>query len=782
MPTIKLADDSNVQDNLLFHFQYYDKYTQSPDASRQYGSTLRGFNIDMGENPTVDAISMDGAQACVIEDVVISGNFKVGVHGIPGSGGSINGLKVIGGEIGILCDEYRPNPVLVGIELEGQNSCGVKITNSRGPVCLVGFNITSQVNPSPSYRAVYAKTYDNDSANPRGDLVLIDGQITVNGAAGLAVYNYRQNVTMRNVYIKAERMVVDYLGTLAGDASKFFHIPSFVYATAVTEATVVRDSVDWHAAEPQDDYSEHEPIVEKEPPADLIERHLPGTFPSWEDNNLYDVVDRWWIHVTPDDPSDDDAVGIQEAIDFVAGSNWLKTVFLPRGHYHLKSGITLKAGVNLIGAAKNLSVLHVDESLPQSTPITVVETEDTEGTIRIGDLAIHSAMGDEASNFKNVTLLKVQTSNTILKDFIITKYNTEPTNQVVVGEPQVRFAGHAGGRVYNLCQYRFVVTSSQAGYEDFRLLDIEGTYFPLYFYSPSIEHCRHGPPAIEINGSENIHIVGMKTEGNKLLSLNNTMNFSMFGLSGNIVPHSEEGSDIIDISGNSDRIWLSTLDRKHSIAENDNYWITSPTEAVTDTLPVALYQKGDVSRMAPGMTENFDDAQSLFSNVNGVNFFYNLGELCYAGTAGWTVTCPSDRLQGVNYEVGVDLCMDQIPGASWATPTLIFKSVDNDSDYTARIKSNGNLLIEGPGGLKIEGNVSSLLSDPLNPVTAWNNLAVQVHSGNAEFLINGVKASSVNGSLMIANDPGLEIAGDFGLIGRNGMASRFDNFFYYGLE
>ncbi len=72
---------------------------EEESPSRHYCATLRGIDIDMGNNPNVSALRMLGAQYCVIEDVSIQGTaFAYGVDGLPGSGGSITNLKVTGGK------------------------------------------------------------------------------------------------------------------------------------------------------------------------------------------------------------------------------------------------------------------------------------------------------------------------------------------------------------------------------------------------------------------------------------------------------------------------------------------------------------------------------------------------------------------------------------------------------------------------------------------------------------------------------------------------------------
>ena len=87
------------------------------DPGRHYVSLIRGFTIDMGNNPTGNGLSLEGAQLCSIEDIIIKGNFNIGITSLPGSGGSTTNVKVVGGNIGIQQNVYRPTPSIQGVEL-----------------------------------------------------------------------------------------------------------------------------------------------------------------------------------------------------------------------------------------------------------------------------------------------------------------------------------------------------------------------------------------------------------------------------------------------------------------------------------------------------------------------------------------------------------------------------------------------------------------------------------------------------------------------------------------
>ena len=143
---------------LLFEFwnrdpdddKIYDEATDPPreEPMRHYNATLRNIAIDMGNNPGLNALSMAGAQYCVIEDVKIfssagaGGMFAAGIRNLPGSGGSSTNVQIIGGKVGIRQDQYRPTPLVTGLDLVDQSEAGVVIAGkARGPLEIKGFGV-----------------------------------------------------------------------------------------------------------------------------------------------------------------------------------------------------------------------------------------------------------------------------------------------------------------------------------------------------------------------------------------------------------------------------------------------------------------------------------------------------------------------------------------------------------------------------------------------------------------------------------------------------------------
>ena len=170
------------------------------DPGRHYVSLIRGFTIDMGDNPTGDAMSLPGAQLTTIEDIVIRGNFNVGINSLPGSGGSTTNVKIVGGNIGIRQSVYRPTPSIHGLELVDQKVYGIELVGARGGIEVAGFKIRGS-----GVAGVRIPTKDSGS-HPARNLVMTDGTFELAGpaisAAGNAMY-------LRNVYAKTPTIVAN---------------------------------------------------------------------------------------------------------------------------------------------------------------------------------------------------------------------------------------------------------------------------------------------------------------------------------------------------------------------------------------------------------------------------------------------------------------------------------------------------------------------------------------------------------------------------------------------
>jgi hypothetical protein len=259
-PIIRLVDGSglggnNNYDDALIRFQY-DNGQGGTEPAKHYTATFRNIDIDMGNNPAATALTMAGAQHCVIEDIKIYGEaFDVGIKDLPGSGGSTVNVHIIGGNIGIHQDQNRTVPTLIGLVLEEQKDRGIKLTNTQGPLVIAGFKISSTQALSTDYRAIFLNNVNKNEVvvgdvtvvdHANSNLSLTDGSIEVAGANGVAIRNGRQDLTLVNVYIKANTLIENGVFTaptsyVQGDENQWKKISQHYYTSILDKSSVVID-------------------------------------------------------------------------------------------------------------------------------------------------------------------------------------------------------------------------------------------------------------------------------------------------------------------------------------------------------------------------------------------------------------------------------------------------------------------------------------------------------------------------------------------------------------
>jgi hypothetical protein len=412
-PVIKLKDGSTVTGNTLIY--YHAVFNGAADASRHYMSHYRGIDINMGNNPAVNALSMEGAQYCSIEDVNIYGkSFNSGISSLPGSGGFTVNVSVDGGNYGIYQSAYRPNPTITGLTLTNQAISGIRLLNTRGPLVVTGFKIVSPAMPLSSYNAIYTSCVGSAPSNVQASLCLTDGSIEMLGSSSNpAIYNFDQSVTINNVFVKAATIISSGSSAkiLNGNVSVWNKIPNYVFTTSSDNSTVYADFVKLNNQTAN--FEKYDALVTvSEPNADLISKHVWKNMPSWEDTDLVDITT---YGATPENvnANDDDLDNIQAAIDDVTNStsiNFGKTVFIPRGHFHISGPLNFKSGLKIIGACKTISAIQgLKDRVYGATPM--IQSEDNaNGSLIMSDFAIIP--------YPNITSLNIRTNNTILRDIV----------------------------------------------------------------------------------------------------------------------------------------------------------------------------------------------------------------------------------------------------------------------------------------------------------------------------------------------------------------------------
>lgn len=594
-PTIRLADNSQVQDNTLLVFKFVAK-DGTEQSNRHYNAALRGLAIDLGNNPDVSAVRFHGAQYCVIEDVKIFGEaFNIGVDGLPGSGGSTTNLTITGGKVGIRQDNYTPAPQLTGLRIINPQSAGIALFNSMGPLTIAGFDYEG---PGP---AVYVK-----AGAPTSNVTVIDARMNVTSAETAAIDNVNRDTYLRNAEVKAD--VIVKTGpklVLEGQGEGWARVDEYM-AVANGQTSMV---VDDRAVEPGARYRELRGDVQaiNAPEADPLQRHV-WDIESFPNHVTADMIDPRAFGATPDDESDDDAPALIQALEQSALSG--NAVFLPRGHWHIRSPIEMPGGAAMIGASNTISVIHIAEDWIPDGPTAAIRTADGDQGVTLSHFAI---LGQEATLRKGteaqkyITLLHGRSADSTIRSVqfsVIEQWKAD----VHLAAPVIRFSDSMGGRVYNLgldSAWRHHEGGSKE--EGFALVDIAGTSNPLAFYQLDTEQLSSGPQT-QIRDARNIAIYGYKHEPDlasqenyTLLEISNSSDLSFFSSAG-IYTLKTPDTAIVSVSESSNYVFANwsrnprhgqPTDRKGNAQFN---WITNGTTSVpAHERNMGLFKQGETS-------------------------------------------------------------------------------------------------------------------------------------------------------------------------------------------
>lgn len=704
-PIIKLKDNSDViLGNILILYHHFNTSTNSIDPSTTYMGTFRGIDIDMGSgtnNANTSALSMDGAQYCVIEDVKIYGSFNAGVWRLPGSGGGVINLTVIGGKIGILQDAYRPNPTIFGLVLENQIQYGIQITSSRGPVIIAGFKITSPENPSSTYRAINLRNTSSLVVNSIVDhglanLALSDGSIEVKGATGKAIENFAQDITMNNVYVKSAQIVESGAGgsgamSLAGNTAMWSKITNYIFTSSLDKSTVYKNG--GHANNRTENYQSFIPITTQAqlPNTDFSQLHSWTSSLSWEDANIVDIVVDFGA--TPEDvnSTDDDGIAIQNAINAVTtvgNIHFGKTVFIPRGFFQIRKTLNLKSGLKLIGSAKgNSCIMPWKDWLNSEGP--VVDTEDTAtGNLYLSEFGVLI--------YPHQKGLRVRTPNTFIGDLLTESpanrafKNCSPINKAGT-VPYFEFTGNAGGKIYNLvtdqipgnCDQSVNVLPPTSNYQ---FVSVEGTKNPLIFYHTSIEHLANSPQ-VRFKNARDITVFGFKYEFEKeLIEIVNCDRIQLFGGSGNYSLIDASDRAIIVIQ-NSLNVLIQNFNRKEYSENNifpvNTKWILDNKDYITGDFGILQFENTKPVVTVLGNSPKINKLIKVYPNpttnqlIIQIAEFSSIGEyqLCINTSLGQTIFKSEIKTE----QVIVDT-------KNWASNGLYFVTIINKTGEVIETK------------------------------------------------------------------------------------------------
>jgi len=594
-PTLRLADNSQVRDNTLLVFKFIDK-DGTEQSNRHYNAALRGLAIDLGSNPDVTAVRFNGAQYCVIEDVKIFGQaYDIGVDGLPGSGGSTTNLSITGGNIAIKQDNYTPAPQLTGLKIIDPKSAGVALYNSMGPLTIAGFDYEGQ---GP---AVYVK-----AGAPTTNVNVIDAKLHIKSSDTPAIKNVNRDTYLRNAEIKSDIIVQSGPKLrLDGSGEGWVHVDEYM-AVANSKISMV---VDDQEVETGSRYRELRGNVEEvaAPAEDHLQRHI------WDSANFPNHVDASMIDprsfgATVDDESDDDAPALSQALAQSAETG--KAVFLPRGHWHIRSPIEVPGGAAMIGASNTISVIHIAEDWIPDGPTAAIRTADSDLGVTLSHFAVlgqqaTSRKGTEAQ--KHISLLHGRSAGSIIRSVqfsVIEQWKAD----VHLAAPVIRFSDQMGGRIYNLgldASWRHHEGGSKE--DGFAVVDIAGTSNPLAFYQLDTEQLTSGPQTL-IRNARNIAVYGYKhepdlasEENHTLLEISKSTDLNFFGSAG-VYTLKQPNAAIVSVFESSNYVFANWSRNPRHGLPNDRKgnaqfnWITNGATSVpAHERSMGLFKQGNLS-------------------------------------------------------------------------------------------------------------------------------------------------------------------------------------------
>ncbi|WP_445749967.1 MULTISPECIES: glycosyl hydrolase family 28-related protein, partial [Bacteroidota] len=586
------------------------------------------------------------AQHCVIEDIKIYGEaFNVGIQDLPGSGGSTVNVHIIGGNIGIYQDQNRTVPTLIGLVLEEQIQYGIKLTNTQGPLVIAGFKISSTQAPSTDYRAIFLNNQNSNQTDVNGvtvvdhansNLSLTDGSIEVAGANGVAIRNGRQDLSLVNVYIKANTLIENGVFTaptsyVQGDENQWKKISQHYYTSILDISSVVVDGQSLN--DRTDSYEFTGAITNESPDASIYTKHSYGQIPDFNNPNVVDITD-YGATTANIDPDDDDGVAIQLAIDDVTNptsANYGKTVLIPRGNFGISTPIVVKKGTKLIGTAKNISTIYANNPWSNDNGAIITTVDDANGDIILSDFSI--------LGYPRMCYLRVQSGNTVVRDIMTEdkiRNGWPDTNWETVNGREgtyIDFSNNAGGKVYHVSTDLVVVYDRfyVAGVSNYHLVSVNNTSNPLTIYQISVEHHVFSPKML-VKNAKNLTIFGFKYEGPaELLHIVDSDNIEICGGAGNYFMDREGDQSIIKII-NSTNILLRTMSRKtkhgqyifgrdYPVNDITQFWLTDSGTEVSPYYAILWYQVGNPTTLntttidewtfTSGATPQVSDTQSI---------------------------------------------------------------------------------------------------------------------------------------------------------------------------
>lgn len=488
------------------------------EADEGYNQMLRGVDFDCSHYPGAIGLYLNQAQGSSIENVRVDATGAyAGFKAVPGAVAPVVNIEIEGGQYGIdTLLTKTGGSVIAGAVLRNQEVSAVRY-DGFAPLVFVGFEMVT----APGSKRAALTIRKHEKHNGAG-VHLIDGIIKLGSEPTVAAIDNTSgtNFYARNVYVTGGNQTG---GKLVKSGSSNAAVSAIGTWRLIREYSYCNQSGPDTDAKPKESFTLIDAISTKSPeagqqglgngevlslrndaeppPEDLLRRHVWSRLPSVDDP---DAVDAFVHGIDPASP-----VVSSKALQGVIDSH--RKIFLRKGIYHLDGTVTLRRDTILFGAARGTTRIevHEDWNPDRETPIITTE-DDASATTHLGDLTI----GVDATELAHdwfVALDWQAGRNSIVhmgpvyRDPAMTiPINRKPTQP----HSLVRIRNSGGGRWY----YLGALKSFTSQHPDYRILRVEKTTEPLWFYGLNPEHPQGCDAYVEFDQVSNVRIYNVKSE------------------------------------------------------------------------------------------------------------------------------------------------------------------------------------------------------------------------------------------------------------------------------
>lgn len=360
----------NVKTNLGFMLQndygYDDGNGNSVGTTTCYERIVQSIDFKIQENNAgAVALNYRGAEGTCAFDINIDATGAyAGIFELPGSGGSVADISIVGGQVGIDITHNggtQPTPTITDLRMSDQTVCCIKTNSVRGALTLIGADI--KLNQGVSFHS--GRRHTTYAYRFGGCPVVSDSKFEYTSPnTNNVLFKFDDNskdasVNFSNVYVKNAAKIVDASSgsdvTVEANTTGWRHYTQFSYdaGTWVDGDDTYDDGIylegSYQAGNVLD---EHTDVENSDIPANLTSIHGWGeTFPSFESEGVVSVLDYSALV-----DNDDWAPAFNAAIN-AAASTPSQVVFVPTGQYNIYQTIKLGLHTKLIGVSHHHSVI-----------------------------------------------------------------------------------------------------------------------------------------------------------------------------------------------------------------------------------------------------------------------------------------------------------------------------------------------------------------------------------------------------------------------------------------